>query len=292
MRIPFLLALLLFSACSGAKKLSVATEGEVAQNAFTKTISFDYATKHLFIDVEIAGKTYNFLFDTGWDVTSISKELGETLDIKTVAKQTVTGSSMEKHKTRFGFLPSLTIAEIDFQNIGVGMEDLSFITSTRSDGKKVDGVIGANVIKKLYWQIDYSNKTIQFSDQLKHLSIGDNAYQIPMIRKSTYNWGANKIEVDLNNHPEQFIFDTGSSGGFTGNFQLYERLKSNDPSIEMNRQSVNIANLSLDTLKLKNTSLSIEKGVSLLIGNDFLEHYLVTMDSDKNILYLVPNNSN
>jgi len=288
MRIIFFFALLVLSGCSGSRILSIATQGEVIQDEFTKTINFDYATKHLFIDVVIEGKAYNFLFDTGWDVTSISEELGEALGIKKVAKQTVTGSSMEKHKTKFGFLPSLTIGGIDFQNIGVGMEDLSFIGSTRSDGKKVDGVIGANVLKKLCWQINFSNKTIKFSDQLENLTVDQNAYQIPMIPKNSYNWGANKIEVQLNNNIEKFTFDTGSSGSFTGNFQLQERLESTKSITKIKGNVITIENLTLGEIVLENAKLHIEKDVALLLGNEFLEDYIVTMDWKNKVLYLTP----
>lgn len=292
MKTTLFLLLILLSGCSGAKLLSVATEGEVTQDGFTKTIPFDYAaTKHLFIDVVIEGKTYNFLFDTGWDVTSISQELGDVLGIKKVAKQTVTGSSMEKHKTKFGFLPKLTIAGIDFQNIGVGMEDLSFITSTRSDGKKVDGVIGANVLKKLYWQIDYNKQTIKFSDKLKNLAPSKKAYQVPMISKNAYDWGANKIEVQLNNSLEQFVFDTGSYGSFTGGFDLKERLASTQSITKIEGNVITIENLTLGEITLKNTEVNIEEGVALLLGNGFLENYTVTMDWKNKVLYLNPNSS-
>lgn len=289
MRITFFFLLILLSGCSGAKILSVATEGEVPQNEFTKTIHFDYHTKHLFVEVVIEGKTYNFLFDTGWDITSLSEEIGNALGIKTVAKRTVTGSSIKKQKVKFGVLPSLAIEGINFQNIGVGIHDLSFITCTRSDGKKVDGVIGANVLKKLYWQIDYSNQTIKFSDKLESLAPSEMAYQVPMIPKNSYDWGANKVEIQLNNSRERFIFDTGSYGSFTGNFKLKERLESTKSITKMEGDIITIENLALGDITLENAELSIEKGVSLLLGNEFLDDYIVTMDWKKKVLYLVHN---
>lgn len=44
----------------------------------------------------------------------------------------------------------------------------------------------------------------------------------------------------------------------------------------------------IDALALEHQELLVEKGIGLLIGNDFLDEYLITIDWGANKLYLHP----
>ena len=49
------------------KVVEFSEKGSIAQTNFTTSVPFTYENKHIFIDVKIKGKSYNFLVDTGAD---------------------------------------------------------------------------------------------------------------------------------------------------------------------------------------------------------------------------------
>lgn len=99
----------------------------------------------------------------------------------------------------------------------------------------------------------------------------------------------------MNGITEQFIFDTGSSGSFTANNAFLDKLKLGNISIDKktkkidnntNKRKIRIKHLKISGIYKKDIELTIEENVSLLIGNDFLENYMVTIDWENNNLYL------
>lgn len=298
----FISIMVVLSSCSSSKIVAVATQGQVSQVSFSKKINFDYVGKHIFIDVVINGETYNFLFDTGWEITSVDQRLLKVLDFQPTVKNKISGSSFEEHETQFGILAALRIGGLDFQNIGIGVEDLSFIKTENLNGKKVDGIIGTNILRKANWKIDYVEKQISFSHDLVNLKVNPNAFRINMVPRNPTGWGHNKIKIDLDNVEEYFILDTGSSGRLTANLSFLENLKPNtlnSKNVKNNsngkekedKELVKISQVQIGNLDLKNIPLSLEKGVGFLIGNEFLEQFEVTIDWKNNNLYLLPNSS-
>lgn len=291
--LPFLI--LIITGCSGSKIARLATQGELSAAVFNDNIPFYYFEKYTFIDVQINHKTYTFLFDTGWDITHIDKSLFEEIEFTPLQKHKTTGSSFEDVKLQYGTLSSLTIGQLAFKNIAVGVQDLSFIRSTFPDQRKIYGIIGTNILRKAFWQIDYAKQTIKFSNTLENFHVPDNAYQIPMTPKSAAGWGSNRIQLTINGVTDDFVFDTGSYGSFTANTSFLKRLEHGDTPLEEikltgqnHKRKFKLSTLKIDTLEFQDLEISIEEKVELLIGNDFLEDYRVTIDWETNQLYLQP----
>lgn len=286
------------SGCRMSKAISLAKQGSTAQEHFTAELPFRYVKDHLFVDVTINGQVYNFLFDTGFDFTVIDQKLLDQIDDgeATMAVETA-GSSFNTRSVNYRPFEKITVAGVDFLEIGIGSTDIFFIQKDYRCDFMVHGVLGANLMRQAAWQIDYEDHVIRFSDDIENLTIPDSSVPVQMNKKS---WGNNRISVSLNGVREDFIFDTGSSGRFTSKPELLEVLtkassdliylttdrSSSNESPDFQEFEVQVDALSVGDIALSGEILSLEKGVSSLIGNLFLNEYLVTIDWDKNLIYL------
>lgn len=294
-KILILIISIFLASCSGSKIVTLATAGKTTQETFNEEIKMHYLDKYVFIDVELNGREYTFLFDTGYDISTLDKSLFQEISFTPLTKQKTTGSSIEDIKLQYGYLASLTIADIEFKNFGVGIQDLSHVRSPFSDGRKIYGIIGANFLRKAYWQLDYKKQSIKFSNKIENFQLPKGVLEFNMIAKSKLNWGINRIPVNINGVSDNFVFDTGSYGNLSANPDFLKRLERADkPMAEIKGSKSDIRKFAidefqLDSVKISNTVLQIEEGINLLIGNDFLEDYIVTIDWVNNKLYLAKN---
>lgn len=293
-----LLLLTILSGCRMSKAVSLAKQGSTAQEYFTAELPFRYVKDHVFVDVTINGQIYNFLFDTGFDFTVIDKKLLDTIDDGEAMMSVQTeGSSFNTRSVEYRPFAKITVAGVDFLNTGIGSTDIYFIQEDYRCDFIVHGVLGANLMRQAAWQIDYQDQVIRFSDDIANLTIPESSMVVEMNKKT---WGNNRIPVSLNGVREDFIFDTGSSGRFTAGPDLLEALKQDSPdltylntdrfsfedSTTFQEFEVQLDELSMGEMALSGEILSLEKGVSSLIGNLFLKEYLVTIDWDKHLVYL------
>lgn len=304
----FILLLMVLSSCKPFQILKLMSSADVEQINFDRTIDFDYVNKHLFIDIEINGKLYKFLFDTGWEITGLDERLIDEFDFKPSTKIKATGSAIETYKMQFGTIPNLKIDNVLFEKVGVGIHNMDHINERYTQYGKIDGVIGTNILKNANWQIDYVNQKIRFTNDFSNLKIAANSDTIQLSPRVKSKWGLKKIKVNLDGYIVPFIFDTGSSGAFTMNNSHIDSV--NEAKIDQGRlkgltkeeienylemesafgkddvSSTLIAEIKLDKFLLKNQTLRFEPKVSSLVGNDFLENYLVTILWEANKLIL------
>jgi predicted aspartyl protease len=292
-KVVFLLFVLIITSCSNSKIVTLATQGETSQKIFNEEIPMNYIDKFVFVEAKINDKRYTFLFDTGYDITTLDKSLIDEIAFTPLKKHTTSGSSFEDIKLQYGVLSSINIGKIEFNNLGIGLQDLSHVKSPFSDERKIYGIIGTNILRKGFWQIDYTKNTLNFSNTLDNFPPDKNAIEIDMIPKSSTNWGLNRIKVTINGISDNFVFDTGSYCSFSANDQFLERLNNTKPALleigdksKSGKRKFEIAELKLDGYKVRNQEILIESDIDLLIGNDFLDEYIVTIDWFSNKLYL------
>lgn len=288
--------LLLITSCAGSKIIQLATQGNLSTANFNEEIPFFYFGKYIYINVTINNQAYPFLLDTGWEITHIDQELLKEVDFSPLQQYQTEGSSFEKTKLQYGTLNStLSIGTIDFDQIGVGIQELSFITSCFPDKRKIYGIIGTNVLRKAFWQIDYKKQVLRYSNSIENFPPKSTALELQMIPRNTTNWGLNKIPVNINGVTDNFVFDTGSYGSFSANPIFLERIERTETTLEEKKtpkstiRKFAIKQLLVDSIEFSDQVLQIEEGINLLIGNDFLEDFIVTIDWQSNKLYLMKN---
>jgi predicted aspartyl protease len=149
-------------------------------------------------------KYYNFIFDTG-ATTMISEKLISELKLEngiTSVSKDINGYEI----SGFSFLTNLTIGELNIDNIR--------IRSTESDifsekcNRKIDGIIGANVLNQGYFYFNYVDKKLIITNELSKLSIDKLKNPIKLKRFM----GQPYIKVK-GNKKQWLLLDTGYSDG-------------------------------------------------------------------------------
>lgn len=290
----------LLTNCNSLKRLKNVTQGNVFENNFIQEIPFDYYEDLIFIKVFINNNNYNFLFDTGWDLTAVGNHILEDINISKVNVSGISTDAANKNiKFDYLTLENINIGTINFINIGVFSHDFTHLSERLGCLGSFDGVIGNNLIRKAKWQIDYKNKVIRISDKIEQFSIDEKSFIIPIKTKS---YGHAYIDIELNGNKEKFSFDTGFSGKFQSDLKLFEKLKS-DKNIEYTVKNgfsgiqANggtsgqtfvsiIEDFKMSNIRLNNQRFDFEKGESSLIGNEFFEDFIVTIDWEEKHIFL------
>ena len=259
-------------------------KGYVKQKEYFVEIPFNYVNKHIYIEVVISGKKYNFVFDTGYEVTTIDSNIAKEIQYKIIKEVSLSGSSFADLKVTLVELPNIAIASLDFEETYGLLQDLSFTKNPAT--QKIDGIIGNNVMRKSKWQIDYVQKVIRISSKIENFKNLPTAKKIELNNK---DWGLGYVAIELNNQKHQFLFDLGSNGEFTANHSFVKFIKEKDTLLQQEKQSFPIGKIKIGEIELNDKSITLEKRAGSLLGNAFFENYLLTIDWDKNILYLNQN---
>ena len=259
-------------------------KGYVKQKEYFVEIPFNYVNKHIYIEVIISGKKYNFVFDTGYEVTTIDSNIAKEIQYKIIKEVSLSGSSFADQKVTLVELPNIAIASLDFEETYGLLQDLSFTKKPAT--QKIDGIIGNNLMRKSKWQIDYVQKVIRISSKIENFKNLPTAKKIELNNK---DWGLGYVAIELNNQKHQFLFDLGSNGEFTANHSFVKFIKEKDTLLQQEKQSFPVGKIKIGEIELNDKSITLEKRAGSLLGNAFFENYLLTIDWDKNILYLNQN---
>lgn len=274
--------------CFSQNRKQIAKSGFVNEKDYLVEIPFSYIGKHIFIEVLISDKKYNFLFDTGCEISAIDQDVSKEINYTLKNEIELSGSSFSTQKVGLIELPNISISNVTFEKTYGMLQDLSFI-KRNYETIKISGVIGNNLMRKANWQIDYKKSVIRISDKTNKFDIPKTSKIVTM---NNQNWGLGYIDTQINTKTYKFIFDLGSSGKFTANTSFIENLdKKKTLNQEELKQKAPIDKIKIGEIELDNQSISLEKGVASLIGNVFFEDYLLTIDWKKNILHLTPYNN-
>ncbi|MGB3465215.1 MAG: aspartyl protease family protein [Cyclobacteriaceae bacterium] len=127
-----------------------------------QTIPFEIFGDHIFIKVQVDGsKPLDFIFDTGDGLTVISNDVASGLKLnsnqmvkKTSAGGSVTGALINHNVLKIG--------DLEVNDIEVYSLNLNHIE--RLIGRRIDGIIGFDLLDKHIVQVDYDNKLFKIYD--------------------------------------------------------------------------------------------------------------------------------
>ena len=221
-----LTTLLLLTGCSTIKTIKLMKSGEVEQEEFNVKIPFEYRLGLIILKVDIAGKEYDFVLDTGAP-NVISKELSKKLDLSNITEQKVGDSQGEESNLGFTTIEKLSISDINFLNTGAVIADLN--QSQEVGCLKIDGFIGSNLMRKAIWKFDYQNQIITITNSIESLNIPKSTNKIPFFTELT---GTPIIDIQLNDITEKNVtVDLGSNGDISLSRKTFDALMKNNPSI-------------------------------------------------------------
>jgi len=288
-----------FTGCNIIKTIKVLKKGEVAQKNFKETVSFESRAGLVIVKVNIQGKDYQFIYDSG-ATNAVTKELAETLGLKPVLDQTAEDSEGKKGGIKFAMIDDLKLGKVSFLNTAAAIIDLNAITELAC--LEVDGLIGGNLMRKACWQIDYEKKLLTFASSIDSLSIASNAFSFPF---SPLISGTPVVDVELEGVKSKGnIFDTGSSGEITLSASTFKKVLKQNPTFKYVRgigsSSAGLYGKGYDTSYVGKTN-ALKMGSLVLtdcvvdfkraegnLGSGFFKDYIVTLDWKQNKIWFAP----
>jgi hypothetical protein len=286
----YLLVVVLFTfiGCGSAfKKLMYG--GVVMQKDFHEVIDFDFSKRLPIIKATIQGEEYTFLLDTGAP-NVLSKELAEKIKYKVVTSSNMNDSQGNRKKQVSVKVDNIRIGNLDFKNMGAVIIDFNKVFELKCFG--FDGIIGANLMSKAIWEIDYERGKIGISDNLSSFEIPENVFTVPFTTTNSQKTPKVKIKTDRVTF-NKVTFDTGAISAFEMGMGKGKAIIDSLDGFEIEgttstgvygRASVNtnkvakIDTTTLGDLKLTDQVIEFEQVGSVILGNGFLKGYKVIID--------------
>lgn len=256
-----------------------------SQNEVDFYLSSDgYMYVKLFLDGESEGQY--FLFDIN-GINFIRDDQHDFLDLYQISDK----------KKSFQFL--------DIQFGGLEWKRCDFVLRSAIDEightilpDSVIGCVGYYFMKKHCWQINYQTKKITFAKSCESLDIAKTAIHIPFTQTIINR----SINIDLSlNHQKSRTYTVSTAYPLSISTPL-SNIKQTDKQVRktghksfaffglMQNLTVTnfiIQNVTLDNVAtISNVSTQASDKLGYMIGNDFLKHFITTIDWEKRMLYL------
>jgi hypothetical protein len=192
--------------------------GETKVENYFEEFSFEFVKDKIYVPVEIEGKTYRFILDTGAP-NIISKELNDLIKPKLIKSIPITDASGKKENLNVVSVKELKFGNILFEQTATLVYDLNSSPIFKCLG--IDGFIGSNMLRNSIIQINVEKNKIGLTDNKNKLSLNKkNSSKIQLIgsQSSPYLW------IKLNGQDkgkEQVLIDTGMGGLYDISYKNY-----------------------------------------------------------------------
>ena len=285
-------AALTFSSCGiiQAFRIRDAMQAEtMKQHSFKRELPFQNVNGFIVVEMTVDGKIGHFILDTGAP-TMLDENFAKSITFKTIGKQKTIDSGGKIRNVKTIKLENVSVGGINFQGIVAGISDLNVTKSALCTD--FSGFLGANIMNKGVWQIDYANKKITITDSRDSLQLPNDK---KVVRFFPIEKGTPIVSMTANGiYLGEAIFDTGSSGGI----QFTKQAAANLPPMKGFMKGYGFSagafgtrkdtilktllpTLTLgDSFEIRNTPVNLSRSLvgSPLIGYEFLKDYTVTID--------------
>ena len=229
-RLLFTFFILLIIGCNSSKRFY--NSGYVNIKNDIEEIDLNLVNDLPLCKVEIEGKTYSFLVDTGAP-TVISDEIFKTLNLKESHKSSMTDSQNKKRQEKFAVIPQIKIGNLIFKDIG------SAVIKFENNELKCfgfDGIVGANLLSHMFCEFNYRESKILVSKNLTAFSL--EKYDL-ILNFNPKNQKTPIINGKFLNKNLSFTFDTGFAGNIKipNNLEYYKNKISEEKLIIYNGAS-------------------------------------------------------
>ena len=293
---PFLLFLVLCLLTS-CKLRKLYDETTIDQKSFSSTIQFKrLSSGHIVIPVFIKDKEYSFLVDTGTP-NIISKELAETLQLEHVSHKKYMDSQDNTLELSLAEIGEIKIGGIAFNNNATIIHNFDKSPPTIRC-LNISGVIGANLMKRAIWQFDFEENEIVISDSEKY----SNNRDTNILKFGTGYSGTPIVKVDINGISDGKAYvDFGAIGFYKSSKRTFKKLCKEGVKDQCKTTSgygsmasgafgyeepdssylalVHEFSLGANSqAKLTNQLITLSNHSDKLIGLEFFENYLTTIN--------------
>jgi hypothetical protein len=268
---------------------------------FHGTANFHLTQNTIQVDAQFgnAPAIHTFALDSGAPMT-IAPRLAKNLGLETLASVGLKGPKGGHRSVPVTLIPEMTVAGLAFHDVGAVVDWVEPPSALACLSK--DGLMGASLLQAAIWQIDFQAAQVTVTDSLTGLPGLDRAMRIPFKRSDAA--GSPRIDVGVSDSSHvSLLIDLGFNGSLAIPASLFEqsgnRLTSDAPSEDGQASSTvfgdtasvvrigRLRELRLGELRLEDFPVVTGGAVSdFHIGIEFLRHFRVTLDWQKNDLYL------
>ncbi len=296
-----LFVLVLFS-CTTQKQFTH-NKGHSVQSDYYSTIPFEWVRNKIIVPVEINGKTYRFLVDTG-SSNAISERLQKELQYPILINQFIRDQSGKGDSLQIVEMKELAFGGVLFNNTpAIVFPDSTLLLQCYG----VEGIIGSNMLR---------NSIIRFSLPEKTITVTDNSQKIKLNKKQSSKLWLTPMQslpyfwVSIENEKkgtQLLLFDSGMKGlyslsvkKYTNTFKKRKIFKplgysygnnsyglygfaENDYHYKLLLPVMNINGMLLNNVVTYTTSNNNSR-----IGAEVFEHAIVTLDYINKRIYFEP----
>jgi hypothetical protein len=292
-----LLITAVFSNCNIIRgvKIEYARDAErmMPYTNFKREIPFKTVNGHIVIEATIDGKKGNFILDTGAS-TMLDEDFSNNLSLNILGKSKHKDATGKKKILKTVALNNLTIGDIAFEKIIATTGGLDIIKVLKlKNCIDISGLIGANVMNKGVWQIDYRRQKITITDTRDSLHFPSDKKTISFDARG----GAKKPVIKLKMNGIDLgdaVFDTGNNSTIGMSNKTASAFLPFKTAIKQYRYGSGAFGMYVDTsytAKLPNltfgqnfetmhTIVTVNSHLTdlTLIGYQFLKDYVVAID--------------
>lgn len=184
-------------------------QGELQENFIQDTIPFRvHSTGHILIDVKInhSDKSYPFALDSGVS-NYVFKNFTKENPLAGNGFAFSMGATGNMYFTRIRKIPFLQIGAATFKALNAEETTLNWDCM-----EEVYGLIGADIMKHLVWEIDFQKQIIVLSKQLTNKEPDSQSIKIPITGAKYTSFINASIKFRHDKCPKQVRIDLGNSG--------------------------------------------------------------------------------
>jgi len=280
-------------------KISFNTGYIVGESYYTK-VPYDTVRNKAIVIVEIKGKFYRFLLDTGAPLC-VTEELVREIGGEIIDSINVTDQSGLRDNMKIARIKELKIGEVTFMDTpGVVVDNSAIFTCYN-----VSGFIGSNMLRNSILQVNGFDKTVTISSVIE--KIAPKSAPIPLYLNKVQSSPFIHVNLSDRKHCQQMaMVDTGMDGLFDLHHSNFKKLKRkkifrdisiasgsntiglHGPGASMDQVKGRIPSIALGDKKFLNVSVQTTRGGESRLGADIFRHGIMTIDYRNKQFYFDP----
>ncbi|MCE2495519.1 MAG: aspartyl protease family protein [Flavobacteriales bacterium] len=275
--------------CGASKTVRLCDATKAPTEAFRDSIPFVWKYSSIVVQIEVpgTGRKWDMIFDTGASYSVLNQTNTQLDRIEKVATVSVGDTHGNRQSTPIMMLDSVLIGNTLFTNhaaVSVPYDENSILRCIAADG-----ILGANLMKKCHWMIDYDRKMIFFSSSRDGLPPPESDEGIQEFQLSG---GRPHIDIDLNGFEvSHVLMDTGYNGFMEASPSVVKALRDSTTGEwtyfrKFDGTTFGLYGVKNDTLYFSpnhtltladgsswNYLMEVQGGSGAKLGNDLFRHY-------------------
>ncbi|MEM6800381.1 MAG: retropepsin-like aspartic protease [Bacteroidota bacterium] len=285
----------IFSACSSTSNFDKGyLEKEVKD---TVEVPFEMYRGLIILEVAFNGVSGNFLFDNGASYSCVNKDFADKAGIVFRSGSSIRDGNNNRTVVRQSIAEDISITDIHFKKTGVYLIDTKKFFPCNED---IDGILGASIINKINWLIDFKRNILKISSQ----SFKNGGLPIKIGISSN---NSSFMGFELNGFPVKAKIDFGYTGALKLRMKEYRQKFSGVPALRV----MGVSSLSVTGLGKSDTTYEFYEGIQMKkgettlayppeveltknlkqqarIGMDFFKNYELVINSSEREYQLLP----